>query len=405
MNKLRACASASGEGMCCPMKSLNTCAGEIPVSVIHTMTEVAYEYDAINLSQGFPSFTPPKALTDRLSEVTHGGPNQYAISYGAANFREALTQKVNRFTKMDFDPDENVVVCNGCTEALLVALFTVVAPGDKVVVFDPCYENYVPDIRMAGAEPIFVQLTPPSFSFSEEELDRACSDPAVKALILNNPHNPSGKVFDRDELTAIAHIAEAHDLYVITDEVYEHIVYEPMEHIYFCTLPGMDRRTIMCSSLSETFSITGWRLGYLYGPKEIVDTAKRVHERFSNSSSAPLMEAAVAGLMFPDAYYEALKATYTAKRRLFCSGLDALGIPYIQPQGTFYVLCDISGFSMGSDTRFALEFARRVGVAGVPASYFFQHPERRYIRFHFAREDRILNDALERMVPAKRLLD
>lgn len=395
----------TSEGCCELMKSLNPAAAALPVSAIHTMTEQAYEYDAINLSQGFPSFTPPKALTDRLNEVAHGGPNQYAISSGAANFREVLTQKVDRFCGIDYHPDKNVVVTAGCTEALLVAIFTVVAPGDKVVVFDPCYENYVPDIRMAGAEPIFVPLEPPSFSFDPEVLEQACSDPAAKALILNNPHNPTGRVFTEEELTAIARLAEEYDLYVITDEVYEHIVYAPSRHIYFAALPGMYERTIMCSSLSETFSITGWRLGYLYAPEEVVSAAKRVHERFVNSASAPLMEAAVAGLMFPDAYYQALQATYTAKRRLFCNGLSALGISYIQPQGAFYVLCDISGFSMGTDVHFAHELARRVGVAGVPGSYFFQHKENRYIRFHFAREDRILNDALERMVPAKRLLE
>lgn len=387
------------------MKSLNPAAQSIPVSAIHTMTEKAYEYDAINLSQGFPSFTPPKALTDRLNEVAHGGPNQYAISYGAANFREALTAKVNRFTGLAYQPDKNVVACAGCTEALLVAIFTVVAPGDKVVVFDPCYENYVPDIRMAGAEPIFVKLNPPEFTFDADELEEACALDGVKALILNNPHNPTGRVFSQEELETIAAIVERHDLYVITDEVYEHIVYAPNRHIYFSTLPGMYERTIMCSSLSETFSITGWRLGYLYAPEDLAFVAKRVHGRFANSVSAPLMEAAVAGLMFPDAYYEALKATYTAKRRLFCNGLAALGISFVPPQGTFYVLCDISGFGLGTDVHFSQELARRVGVAGVPGSYFFQHEEMRYIRFHFAQEDRILNDALERMVPAKRLLE
>ena len=269
-------------------------------------------------------------------------------------------------------------------------------PGDKVIVFSPFYENYGADTILSGAEPIYVPLHPPEFHFNVDELEAAFQqDP--KALILCNPSNPCGKVFTYDELKIIADLAEKYDTYVITDEVYEHIVYEPNRHVYFASLPGMWERTLSCSSLSKTYSITGWRLGYIIAPPHIIDVAKKVHDFLTVGAAAPLQEAAVTGLRFGDDYYKWLQDKYTAKKDLFLNGLDAIGISHTNPQGAYYVLLDISEFGYASDLEFCDVLAREVGVGAVPGSSFFREPVNHLIRLHFAKKDETLNAALNRL--------
>ena len=294
------------------------------------------------------------------------------------------------------DPNAEIVVTCGSTEAMMAAMMTVTNPGDKVIVFSPFYENYGADTILSGAEPIYVPLYPPEFNFSIDELEAAFKQ-KPKALILCNPSNPCGKVFSYEELKIIADLAEKYDTFVITDEVYEHIVYEPYKHTYFASLPGMWERTISCSSLSKTYSITGWRLGYIIAPPEIIDTAKKVHDFLTVGAAAPLQEAAVTGLRFGDDYYKDLQKKYTEKRDLFLKGLDDIGIVHTVPQGAYYILLDISEFGYESDLEFCEVLAREVGVGAVPGSSFFREDVNHLIRLHFAKKNETLYEALNRL--------
>ncbi|MBR4673396.1 MAG: aminotransferase class I/II-fold pyridoxal phosphate-dependent enzyme [Victivallales bacterium] len=378
------------------MPTLSSRTSTFTDSVIRRMTRISLQYNAINLSQGFPDFDPPKAILERLAEVSRENVHQYSITWGAQNFREALARKQSRFMGFEIDPNREVVVTCGSTEAMMAAMMSVVNPGDKVIVFSPFYENYGADAILSGAEPIYVPLRPPAFDFDAEELEAAfCQHP--KALILCNPSNPCGKVFTREELMVIARLAEKYDAFVITDEVYEHIVYEPHHHIYFASLPGMRERTLSCSSFSKTYSITGWRLGYVIASPEIIETVKKVHDFLTVGAAAPLQEAAIVGLNFPDSYYEELQRTYTEKRELFLKGLDAIGIRHTEPQGAYYVLLDISEYGYDDDLLFCEELARTVGVGAVPGSSFFREPVNNLIRLHFAKRSDTLTAALERL--------
>ncbi|HIU34114.1 MAG TPA: pyridoxal phosphate-dependent aminotransferase [Candidatus Pullichristensenella excrementigallinarum] len=365
-------------------------------SVIRLMTRISDQYGAVNLSQGFPDFDPPKPILDRLAQIAPEGPHQYSITWGAENFREALAKKASRFMGIPVDPNREVVVTCGSTEAMMAAMMTVANPGDKVIVFSPFYENYAADAILSGAEPIYVPLHPPAFDFDPEELEDAFRK-RPKALILCNPSNPCGKVFSYEELLQIARLAEKYDAYVITDEVYEHIVYAPHVHTYFASLPGMYERTISCSSLSKTYSITGWRLGYIIAPERIIEGARKVHDFLTVGAAAPLQEAAVVGLEFPDSYYLELQKTYAQKRDLFLKGLDTLGIRHTIPQGAYYVLLDIGEYGYQSDTEFCEDLARLVGVGAVPGSSFFREPVRNLIRMHFAKREETLYEALNRL--------
>lgn len=365
-------------------------------SVIRKMTRIANAYGAVNLSQGFPDFQPPEPLLRALVDAARNGPHQYAITWGAQNFREALAKKQTRFMGRTIDPEKEIVVTCGSTEAMMSAMMTVCNPGDRVIVFSPFYENYGADAILSGAEPIFVPLHPPDFAFDEKELT-AAFEQRPKALILCNPSNPTGKVFTLEELQLIADLAERYDVFVITDEVYEHIVYKPYKHIYFASLPGMFERTISCSSLSKTYSITGWRLGYLIAPPAIIDGARKVHDFLTVGAPAPLQEAAVTALGFPDEYYEQLQETYTEKRDYFTKGLDEEGLIYTHPQGAYYVMMDISEFGCPDDTVFCEWMAKEVGVAAVPGSSFFREDVRNLVRFHFAKKQETLEDALQKL--------
>ena len=365
-------------------------------SVIRRMTRVSLQYGAVNLSQGFPDFDPPKEILDRLAEVSHSGPHQYAITWGAQNFREALAKKQSRLIGRNIDPNSEIVVTCGSTEAMMAAMMTVADPGDKVIVFSPFYENYGADAILSGAEPIYVPLRPPTFNFDPNELEDAFRQ-KPKALILCNPSTPSGKVFTYDELKIIADLAKKYDAFIITDEVYEHIIYEPYRHVYMSSLPGMWERTISCSSLSKTYSITGWRLGYIIAPPHIIDTAKKIHDFLTVGAAAPLQEAAIAGLNFGEEYYSDLQKKYTEKRNLFLDGLDTIGIRHTIPQGAYYILLDISEFGYDSDLQFCELLAEKVGVGAVPGSSFFRENVNHLIRLHFAKKNETLYEALNRL--------
>ena len=366
-------------------------------SVIRRMTRISNKFNAVNLSQGFPDFDPPEELTQALARTALQGPHQYSITWGAQNFREALAAKHERFTGRKTDPEREIVVTCGSTEAMMCAMMTVVDPGDKVAVFSPFYENYGADAILSGAEPLYVSLRPPEFAFDPQELENAFRQGA-KALILCNPSNPCGKVFSREELTLIAALAEKYGAFVITDEVYEHIVYAPFEHISFAALPGMRERTITCGSLSKTYSITGWRLGYIIAAPEITETARKVHDFLTVGAAAPLQEAAVTALNFDDAYYRELQQKYTALRDFFLAGLDAAGISHTVPQGAYYVLADISEFGYKSDLEFCELLAEKTGVGAVPGSSFFRDDVNHLIRFHFAKKESTLQEALNRLM-------
>ena len=378
------------------MKELSKRTKTFTDSVIRRMTRIANQYDAINLSQGFPDFDPPKEILNRLEQVAHEDYNQYAITWGAQNFRDALAKKQSKYMNLDLDSNKNIVVTCGSTEAMIAAMMSVCDPNDKVIVFSPFYENYGADSILCGANPIYVPLHPPVFNFDKEELENAFKQ-NPKALILCNPSNPCGKVFSKEELEYIACLAVKYDTYVITDEVYEHIVYAPYKHTYFASLPGMFERTISCSSLSKTYSITGWRLGYCIAPENIIEQIKKVHDFLTVGAAAPLQEAAVVGLEFSDAYYDELQKLYTHKKDLFINGLKELNIPHTEPQGAYYVIVDISEFGYDSDLDFCVDLIKNVGVAAVPGSSFFKEEENRYIRFHFAKKDETLLAALDRL--------
>lgn len=378
------------------MKELSKRTETFTDSVIRRMTRIANQYDAINLSQGFPDFDPPKEILNRLEQVAHEDFNQYAITWGAQNFRDALAKKQSKYMDLDLDSNKNIVVTCGSTEAMMAAMMSVCDPNDKVIVFSPFYENYGADTVLCGANPIYVPLHPPVFNFDKEELENAFKQ-NPKALILCNPSNPCGKVFSKEELEYIASLAIKYDTYVITDEVYEHIVYAPYKHTYFASLPGMFERTISCSSLSKTYSITGWRLGYCIAPEHIINQIKKVHDFLTVGAAAPLQEAAVVGLEFKDDYYDELQKLYTHKKDLFINGLKELNIPHTEPQGAYYVMVDISEFGYDSDLDFCVDLIKNVGVAAVPGSSFFKEEENRYIRFHFAKKDETLLAALDRL--------
>lgn len=381
-----------------PKTSIRT--SKFAESVIRGMTRLANECGAINLSQGFPDFDPPEAVLKAAERAAREGPHQYAVTWGAPKFRSALAKKQSRFMQLPLDADENVVVTCGSTEAMMVAMMTATNPGDKVIIFSPFYENYAADAILCGAEPVQVTLHPPDFHFNPAELRRAFEQ-RPKALVLCNPSNPSGKVFTRDELLTIAALAEEFDTFVLTDEVYEHIVYAPHQHTYFASLPEMFERTISCSSLSKTYSMTGWRLGYVIASPDVIDEARKVHDFLTVGAAAPLQEAAVTALELPDSYYKELQTLYTKKRATFLKYLDEAGLEYTRPEGAYYVMIDISEFGWQSDISFCEWLAREVGVAAVPGSSFFHEPVHHLIRLHFAKREETLAAAGHRLLTVR----
>lgn len=369
-------------------------------SVIRRMTRICNKYGAINLSQGFPEFDPPKEITDALAEVAKKGPHQYAVTYGAQNFREALAEKQGKAIGRSIDPNTEIVVTCGGTEAMMCAMMTICNPGDKVMVFSPFYENYGADAILSGAEPIYIPLVPPTYEFDISLVEKGFQDGA-KAIIVCNPSNPCGKVFTEEELLAIGNLAVQYDAFVVTDEVYEHIVYEPAKHICMASLSGMYEHTITCNSLSKTYSITGWRLGYLIGPAHVIEAARKVHDFLTVGAAAPLQEAATVGLKFGESYYRELLEKYTKKRDYFLQGLDRIGLKHNEPQGTYFVLVDIQEFldlpqfAGYTDLQFCEWMIAHIGVAAVPGSSFFKEPVNNLIRLHFAKDEKTLEKALD----------
>ncbi len=369
----------------------------ISESVIRNTTRTSDAYNAINLAQGFPDFEPPPALLDALVTATRGPFHQYAVTWGAPRFRRALADKITRTSGVAIDPDQHLVVTCGSTEAMMVAMMTACNPGDKVIIFSPFYENYFADTILAGAEALWVPLRPPTFHFDPDELERAFAQGA-KAIVLCNPGNPTGKVFSRDELMTIVALAIKYDAYIITDEPYEHVVYAPYEHTYVHALPGAFERTIVCNSLSKTYSVTGWRIGYVQGPPDVIRGARKVHDFLTIGAAAPLQEAAVTALEFPQKYYDDLRDFYTAQRELFLGYLRQTGLPFTEPQGAYYVMLNIAELGFDTDAEASDWFIKTIGVAGVAGSSFFREPVQDYLRFHFAKSAPTLHEAGERLL-------
>jgi len=370
-------------------------------SLIREMSRVAARYGAINLSQGFPDWDPPPALVQAAKDAMDAHRHQYAVTWGSPELRAALSAKITRCMGVPVDGDRELVVTCGATEAMMVAMMTVCDPGDKVGLFSPFYENYNADAILTGAQAVHVPLHPPHYRFDPEELRKVFAS-GLKAFVLCNPSNPCGRVFTRDELLQIAALAEEFDVFVLTDEVYEHIVYAPHRHTYFATLPGMAQRTVMCSSLSKTFSITGWRLGYVHAAPEIIAQARKVHDFLTVGAAAPLQHAVVTALNFPASYYDDLTAEYAASRDVLLSYLDRTGLSYTRPEGAYFVMVDISCFGYASDVEFSHWMAKEIGVAPVPGSSFFATGENRYIRLNFAKKPATLHAAGERLLKLKR---
>ena len=392
------------------MRQLSKRVGTFTDSVIRRMTRISDAREgSINLSQGFPDFDPPKALTDALARAAKEGPHQYSITFGAENLRQCIADKYSPLFGRKIDPETEIVVTCGSTEAMMTAMMTVCNPGDKVIVFSPFYENYGADSILSGAEPIYVPLVPPDFNFDPAVLEEAFMQNA-KAIIVCNPSNPCGKVFSREELTLIENLAGKYDAFVITDEVYEHIIFEDNVHIPAASLPGAFERTITCNSLSKTFSITGWRLGFMIAPAEVAENAKKVHDFLTVGAPAPLQEAACAGFALGQDYYDGLRDMYAAKRKIFCEGLDSIGLKHTVPQGSYFIMVDIADFlakekfAGWTDLQFCEWMVEEVGVAAVPGSSFFREPVNNLIRLHFARSEESLKEAISRLSGLSRYL-
>jgi aminotransferase len=367
-------------------------------SVIRGMTRLATEHGAINLAQGFPNFPAPDVLKDGAIKAVRDNINQYAVTWGARRLRDALSRKYGDWYGMDVDPETEVTVTCGATEAMAATLMAIVDPGDEVVVFEPFYENYGPDAILCGASPVYV----PMAADRPLDLDRvraACSS-RTRAIIINTPNNPTGRVLTRQELESLAELCRRHDAYAVTDEIYEHIYYEG-EHLPIATLPDMRSRTITISGASKTFSVTGWRVGTIVAPAAVTDAIRKVHDFLTVGSPAPLQEGVAAGLETLDReYYRGLARDYRGRRDLLCDGLTRAGFRCAPPQGAYYVLADFSGLSDLPDDEFSSWLTREVGVAPVPGSSFFSRPElgRRIVRFAFCKTTDLLEEACRRLM-------
>jgi len=371
-------------------------------SVIREMTRVNNQYDGINLAQGMPNFPPPRAIIEAAHRAIDGDYHQYAITWGTPRLRQAVADKYRKFYGMDIHPDRHVTVCCGSTETMLATLMAVLNPGDEVIIFEPFYENYGPGCIMSQAEPVYVPLEPPGFGFDPDRLRKAVS-PRTRAIIFNSPNNPTGKIFSRAELQTIADICIEHDLLAITDEIYEHIVYDGATHIPIATLPGMAERTITISGISKSYSVTGWRVGYAVASAELSVGIRRAHDFITVGAPHPLQEAAVTALNLPDAYYVSLRESYRARRDLLFSKVEEAGFTAFKPQGAYYILTDVAHwlreYECADDHEFAMFLVKDIGVATVPGSSFYSTKElgRTKIRFCFPKTDDMLIEAGRRL--------
>jgi aspartate/methionine/tyrosine aminotransferase len=371
-------------------------------SVIREMTRINNQHNGINLAQGMPNFPPPKELLEAAHRAIDGDFHQYAITWGTPSLRRAIADKYKKFYGMERDPDRHITVCCGSTETMLATLLAVLNPGDEVIIFEPFYENYGPGCIIAGAEPVFVPLEPPDFSFDPDRLAKAVT-PRTRAIIFNSPNNPSGKVFSRGELQLIADLCLKHDLLAITDEIYEHIVYDGAEHTPIATLPGMADRTITISGISKSYSVTGWRIGYAIANPELSLGIRRAHDFITVGAPHPLQEAAVTALHLPDSYYVHLRESYQARRDLLLGKVLEAGFIAFKPQGAYYILTEAAHFlkeyDCKDDAEFAMFLVKDVGVATVPGSSFYAHAElgKTKIRFCFPKTDDMLIEAGRRL--------
>jgi len=376
-------------------------------SVIREMTRVNNQHNGINLAQGMPNFPPPKEIIEAAHRAIDGDFHQYAITWGAPRLRQAIADKYRRFYGMEVDPDRNVTVCCGSTETMLATLMAVLNPGDEVIIFEPFYENYGPGCIMSQAEPVYVPLEPPDFGFDADRLRRAVS-PRTRAVIFNSPNNPSGKVFSRAELQSIADVCIEHDLLAITDEIYEHIVYDGETHIPIATLPGMADRTITISGISKSYSVTGWRIGYAVAGPELSGGIRRAHDFITVGAPHPLQEAAVTALNFPDSYYVRLRESYQARRDLLFGKVEEAGFKAFNPKGAYYILTDVAHwlpeYGCADDHEFAMFLVKEIGVATVPGSSFYSTKDlgRTKIRFCFPKTNDMLIEAGRRLQKLRR---
>jgi aspartate/methionine/tyrosine aminotransferase len=371
-------------------------------SVIREMTRLAHQYNAVNLGQGMPDFETPQELKDAACRAIQDGFNQYAITWGAPPLRQAIAEKVRRFNGIPCDPDENVTVCCGATECMMATMLALVNPGDEVVVFQPFYENYGPDALLSGAKPVWVTLHPPDWSIDFAALRRAFS-PRTKAVILNTPNNPTGKVFTRAELQAIAELCQEFDAFALADEIYEYVIYSDKPHVSIATLPGMLGRTVTISGLSKTFSVTGWRLGYCVAPAAVTRGIRKVHDFLTVGAPHPLQVASATALAFPQSYYDKLREDYRRRRGILLPYLRDAGFEFAEPEGAYYVMCDVAGLGGTDDTEFVRRLIREVGVSAVPGSSFYSPKElgRTKVRFMWAKRDETLHEAGRRLLTVR----
>ncbi|MBI3722375.1 aminotransferase class I/II-fold pyridoxal phosphate-dependent enzyme [bacterium] len=358
----------------------------------------------VNLAQGFPDFPCPSELKEAAIKAINADGNQYAITWGHKDSRAAIAKKFARFGGFEIDPEREITICCGATETMISAFLAVVDPGDEVIVFEPFYENYGPDAILSGAVPRFVRLSPPDFAIDWKVLGAAFNE-KTKAIVINTPNNPTGKVFTRAELEGIAKLCREHDVIAITDEIYEHIVFDGAEHVILATLPGMRERTITVNALSKTYSVTGWRVGYAIAPTDITNAIRKVHDFLTVGAPAPLQKAAVAAMEMPDSFYKKLAREYQERRDFLLAGLDRAGFQSVKPRGAYYIMSDFSSFKFdGDDQAFARYMIDEVGVATVPGSSFFSDPRdgRSYVRFCFPKKAETLKDAVSRLARLKR---
>lgn len=356
-------------------------------SVIREMTRLALKHGATNLAQGFPDFPAPAVLKEAATTAVAADINQYAITWGAKPFRDAIAAKYARTYGLEFDPEREITVCCGATEGMVAAMMAVIDPGDEVVVFEPFYENYNPDTQLCGAEVRYVQLREPDWTFDREELRRAFG-PRTKAIILNSPNNPTGKVFSREELEYIAGLCQEFDALAITDEIYEHILYDGTVHVPILSLPGMRERSILVNSMSKTYSVTGWRVGWVLAAPDLTDSIRKVHDFLTVGAAAPLQAAGVVALGLGDEYYKHLAEEYKARRDHLVLSLTQAGMRCFLPRGAYYVMADISPFGFRNDVEFVRHLIENIGIAAVPGSSFYAHPENgsRKVRFCFCKK-------------------
>ena len=372
-------------------------------SVIREMTRLAMEHGAINLAQGFPDFAAPAEVKEAAVRAIRADINQYAITWGAREFREAIAERFRKDSGLAVDPEREITVCCGATETMIASLLAVVDPGDEVVIFEPFYENYGPDAIMCGAVPRFVRLHPPQWTFDPDDLAAAFSQ-RTRAVILNTPNNPTGKVFDGKELEALAGLARRYRAYVITDEIYQYMTYDGCRHVSMATLAGMRERTITINGLSKTYSVTGWRVGYAIAPPEVTGAIRKMHDFITVGAAAPLQEAGVTALRLPESYYEGLRASYLSRRDRMLDILEEAGFRCFKPRGAYYVMTDISAFGLPDDVGFTRHLIRDIGVAAVPGSSFYSDPAlgRQQVRFCFSKTDATLDEAARRLQELKR---